>query len=383
MKAGSGRIDMLTFKIAYGGKGHAVNLFNNGKITFTGGYPEGATDINETPRRVLEIAVGNEYQDFKINSVTAQFEGDFEGSLQDIARVTRGEIKQHFVSIPSMRIYSRGTIQVSGIKTQRQFETLGDKVQGLISLLINRGAVHTGIVRERIPVRTRPQARQNNQIAPDVATRSTTCPKDRRPDPYSFAGAAPPGYYVGVNPQGQPCCYKIPQRKEYLRNKIKNRFAALGLKVPNSTREIFNIQVNNANKPANVSGHINENLKFFNSNTGFKIGTRQATRYSLTRLLNISRRIGVAMNARGKSSKMSKQNIINSIRNWAVTKGKLIGPGTHAVVTNTNVRIGPRMRLASTYTKSQLVEEASKLGIHLNPALTMKDLVSNLRSRLA
>jgi len=383
-KVSSGRIDMLTYKILWGGKAHALNLFNNGKVTFTGGYPEGSTQIAETPRKILEIVFGR-VPHFEIQNVTAQFEGDFEGNLTDIERTLRGEIKQHFVSWSakgySMRIYSRGTVQISGIRIQAQVATAGRVVSGLIAFLKRQGVVHDA-VRVQRPTKTRPQNRKNNQIAPNVATRSTTCPKNRRPDPYKFGGRAPAGFYVGVNPQGQPCCYKIPQRKEYLKNKIVQRFQALGIRVPESTKQVFGIDINNSNKPENVSGNRNENMLFFNGPDGFKIGTRQATRYSLTRLLDIARRIGVAMNARGKSSKMSKANIAGAIRNWARNRGKLKNAGA-PVKTNTNIRLGPRGRLASTFTKPQLIEQAHQIGIHLNISMTHKEMLEELRSRLA
>ena len=48
--------------------------------------------------------------------------------------------------------------------------------------------------------------------APEVTRRGTTCPIDRRPEPYGYMGKCAKGdCYVKPNPQGQPCCYGIPK----------------------------------------------------------------------------------------------------------------------------------------------------------------------------
>ena len=388
-KVSAGRIDMLTYKILWGGKAHAVNLFNNGKVTFTGGYPDGSTEIADAPREILRMI--GPVTNFTINNVTAQFEGNFEGRLEDIRRVLNGDIKQHFVSVSldpfTLRLYSRGTVQLSGIRTQQQIGKAAKAVGGIVDLLERRGVVHRS-VRVVVPSLTRPQNRKNLEIAPNVATRTTTCPKARRPVPYSFDGAIPEAllaegrYYIAPNPQGQPCCYKVPQRTAYLRNKIVDRFKSLGLRIPNVTTQAFDLHIENQNKPVNVAGVRNKNMLFFNGPDGFKIGTRQAMRYSLTRLLDISRRIGVAMNARGKSAKFSKANVANAIKKWASNQGKLRVAG-QAVKTNRNIRLGPRGRLAASYPKAQLAAEALKIGIRLNPAMTQKDMLEELRSKLA
>lgn len=395
--------NMITFKILYGGKAHAVNLFNTGKITFTGGYPSDASDIMDTPRRILRIALGEDPDDMKINNVTVQYEGGYHGALGRIREALQGEIKQHFVSKTvgafKIRMYGTGAVQVSGITTQSQVARAGSSVARLIQTLMSSGVVvpHERVVRNK---RTRPQNRENNQIAPDVATRTTTCPRDRRPVPYSFDGEVPKAlsnkgkkYYIAPNPQGQPCCYKVPRRIAYLRNKVINRFARLGLRVPNRTKQVFAITNNNDNKPVNVSGEVNMNVVFSNGAKGFKIGSRQATRYTMTRLVDIARRLGVAMNVRGKTAgESSKAAVIGAIKNWANRQNKIVRQGQAVVTRTTNVRnsnqgilrLGPRGRVASSYSKPQLAVIAMKLNppFSLDTSKPMKDLLADLRSHV-
>jgi len=295
-------------------------------------------------------------------------------------------------------MYATGVVQVSGITEQSQVAVAERQVSELLRTLRTAGVL-TNQVRVAAPHLTRPQRRGANEIAPEIVSRATTCPPEKRPVPYSFAGQAPPGYYVAPNPQGQPCCYKIPKRIEYKKNKVINRFRRLGLQIPQVTKNAFKIIENNSNKPVNVAPDPNFNMIFTNSERGFqpgpafiddfKIGSRQAKRYAMPRLVDIARRIGVGMNIRGKNTKGSKDKLIVSIRNWARAKGKVLREGQVIVNTTTNVRnsnrgiirLGPRGRVASSYTKPQLVAVAATLQppLLLNSAMTMKEMLDALR----
>ena len=398
------KYDALTFKLIWKDKAHAVTMFSSGNLTFTGGYPDGETDIRKTPRIILKRVVGK--IPFQLRGVTIQIEGKYSvNRLQNIQGELGGDIKKDrfllFDLAPfKLRMYATGVVQVSGITQQSQVGIAERQVRDLLGTLRAAGVIANSN-RVAAPHPTRPQRRGANEIAPEIVSRATTCPPDKRPVPYSFGGQAPPGYYVAPNPQGQPCCYKIPRRIEYKKNKVVNRFRRLGIQIPQVTKNAFKIVENNRNKPVNVAPNANFNMIFTNSNQGFqtgaidefKIGSRQAKRYAMPRLVDIARRIGVGMNIRGKNTKGSKDKLIVSIRNWARARGKVLREGQPIVNTTTNVRnssrgilrLGPRGRVASSYTKPQLVAVAATLQppLFLNEAMTMKEMLDALRVHVA
>jgi len=380
------RFEMLTFKILYGGKAHAVNLFNSGNVTFTGGYPEGATSITETPHEVVRMALGK-VSGFELRNVTVQYEGNFTGKLDAIRRALGASenTKGQFAELDKLRVYASGVVQVSGITRQDQIPRASEQVKKLIGLLVSKGVVKSA---ERVPAVKNPKAP------------STTCPKARRPVPYLFSGQAPEGYYIAPNPQGQPCCYKIPVKTEYKRNKIVERFRTLGLQIPKVTRNAFGIPGENQG-PVNVAPKVDWNMIFTNGPSGFKIGSRQAKRYSMNRLMNISRKLGVAMNVRGKTThtfenryikgkKTSKEEMIAAIRNWANRQGMIKQQGQAVITKVPNVRnanhgilrLGPRGRVASSYTKPQLVVVGSKLRPPVSLSGTKQEMLDTLRAHI-
>jgi hypothetical protein len=381
------KYDMLTFKILYGGKAHAVNLFNSGKITFTGGYPDGATSISDTPKEVLRIALGH-VENFELRNVTVQYEGHFKGSLDSIRRALGAkESKSQFATVPgaNIRVYGSGVVQVSGITRQSQVAVAAEQVRKLVQLLKSKGVV-----------------RDENRVVREPASKivSTTCPKDRRPVPYSFGGQAPSGYYIAPNPQGQPCCYKIPIKTAYLREKIVDRFKALGLGIPKVTRNAFGIPETNG--PVNAAPKVNRNMVFTRAANGtLKIGSRQAKRYSMNRLLNISRRLGVALDVKGKTTQTfenryvrgkltSKEKLIEAIGAWANKQQKVVQPGQAVLTKITNVRnanqgilrLGPRGRAASSYTKPQLVLIGRKLRPPISLVGSKQEMLDDLRKHI-
>ena len=394
----------VTFKLFFGDRAHAVSLFRNGKITFTGGYPVNQQQVAATPRQLLNNVFGN--IPFEIKSVTAQvyakYEPESDQDPQDLGEFLGAKYTRQFADVKddgmSFRYYMNGTVQVSGIKSQGDFTDARRIIGRRVGEMIRAGLIRRGGSR---PVRapTRPQKRFGGQAVPDLMTRSTTCPKNRMPVPYTFAGQAPAGYYVSANPQGQPCCYKIPKRIAYLRPKIVQRFSSLGLRIPNSTKQIFGINVNNSNKPTNVSGHVNANTLFVmkNSRTGvptLKIGTRQALRYSLTRLLDIARRLGVALDIRsraqaqgkrnketGRRKRLGKANVALAILDWAKAHGKL-KQQSNKMLNAGRVRLGPGGRLANTYSKQGLMNAAARAGIRIPPEMTLREMIDYVKARM-
>lgn len=386
----------VTIKLFFGDRAHALNLFRNGKITFTGGYPVGTTNVSTTPKQLLNNVFGD--IPFELKSITAQvfakYQPESNQDPQDLAEHFGGTFTKQFMMLKedgmAFRYYMNGTVQVSGIKSQGDFTDAKKIIGKRVGEMMRAGLVSRGGVRPA-RVLTRPQRRFTNQAAPDFMTRSTTCPKNRMPVPYSFAGRAPPGFYVSANPQGQPCCYKIPKRVAYLKPKIVQRFAGLGLRIPNSTKQIFGINIDNSNKPVNVSGHVNANMAFVikKSRTGvdtLKIGTRQAMRYSMTKLVDIARRLGVSLNVRGRAqgsgqTRISKADVAVSILDWA-KKHQRLKSHSNKMLNAGRVRLGPGGRLANTYSKQGLMNAAARVGIRVPSNLKLSNMIAYVKERM-
>jgi hypothetical protein len=283
---------------------------------------------------------------------------------------------------------------VSRIKTQTEFNHLDDLIEEeVIQPLESAGAVDP-LYRFAKIRKTNPQKRAQGQIAPDATYRSTTCPIDKRPVPYTFSGAPPTGkngrlMYVGVNPQGQPCSYTVPKKLGYIRPKVIARFRQLGIQIPAVTKQLLGINIDNSNLPKEVSGKMNTNIIFRNSTykrgdeeiKSFKIGTRLCERYSMTRLIDIARRMGIAFDVKGKSKDMSKKDLCDSIYKWAKNHGQV---KNNKVYNNQGqLRLGNTGRVATSYTKSHLINKARSLGVHLSSnTISKNQMIQEIKKHL-
>lgn len=146
--------------------------------------------------------------------------------------------------------------------------------------------------------------RANNAPAPNVVRRGTTCPPDKRPTPYSYAGKCPEGTYVRPNPQQQPCCYKIGKRPTRMSNKVKLAYNKAGVAIPSNVSKLFGIKSNK--KAVNVSTNL-PSLKMYKTVTrvrksngtmvnvpDVRIGTRQCLRYTKEKIVDFIIRTGYA-----------------------------------------------------------------------------------------
>lgn len=408
--------DMLTIKLIYEGKAHALNIFRTGKLTFTGGYPDYEDNIYETPSKVLGIVFrkGKKYakSSYQINSVTAQYDTHLRGDLSNFKRVLSPESnkknRSKFITfrdeldgeLVTVRVYGSGTVQISQIKTQKQFEMIPDFIESEVIEPLLAEEVAKKAFRFQKIVKTKPQKRSNQNVAPDVVFRSTTCPKNRRPIPYKFTGQPPrAGMYVGVNPQGQPCCYSVPKKLAYIQPKVIERFKSLGIQIPPLTKKLLRLDVNNSNRPTNVSSKNNKTIIFRTAEyvrkgqklKALKIGSRLCERYSMMRLVDLARRLGVAMDVKGKSKKMTKKQLCQSISKWAQSKGRL--NSVKKSVTSTGAmrgfnnkgetRLGNRGRIATSYSKSKLLDKAEKLGVTgVSESMTINSIIDEIRRQL-
>ena len=174
--------------------------------------------------------------------------------------------------------------------------------------------------------RSKIQGRRNNQTAPNLTRRGTTCPPEHRPKPYSFAGKCPPGMYCRPNPQQQPCCYKKPKNPQAYKNKVKLAYNTAKARMPNNVANLFGISRNNITKSSNVSKNL-PNIKIYKTVTrvrtsngnminvnNIRIGSRQCLRYTKEKLLDFLERMG---HSTAKIQSHSKQKLCKMIKDLA------------------------------------------------------------------
>ena len=167
--------------------------------------------------------------------------------------------------------------------------------------------------------------RLNNQVSPNLTRRGTTCPINKRPTPYSFAGKCPTGMYCRPNPQQQPCCYTKPKNPRAYRNKVKLAYNTAQTRMPNNVANLFGINRNNINKNSNISKN-EPNIKIYTTKTGvykngnmievnnIRIGSRQCLRYTKEKLLDFLERMG---HSTARIQTRSKQELCKLIKDMA------------------------------------------------------------------
>lgn len=387
--------DMLVFKGSVGTRAFAINVYKSGKITFTGGYAQGAKTIRSTPRTLLAKVLG--VLEFDIKSSTVQFDsglsfgrfelvrGGYDYNLRSVTlQLSRLGLPPGDISVPNrdplnplqtkpfitvnlhpemMRIFPNGQVQVTKITTDAAAKKSVQSARVIMKSLEKSGAVQK---RTFTPPKSRKTHAQSRGI-PGISETSTTCPKNRRPTPYSFGGnPIGPGFYIGANPQGLPCCYKIPKKIGYLKSKIIQRFDELGIQIPPSTKLAFHINRNNSNKPVNVSGKIPD-LPIFMDNGELKIGTRQAKRWTLSKLVDIAHKLGAVY----ITHKSSKDDVIAAIERESKKKNRFNVKNTMRIQGKRNIR---------HFTKAALVNRVRKVyGVRLNNSKPMTNLVANVK----
>jgi hypothetical protein len=372
----------LMYKGMVGERAFAVIVFKSGKVTFTGGYPDGARSMYQTPLALVRQILGSgTLKNFGIATATIQMRTNlrlvksFSALREYLGRKfnqTYSAVEDSFITIKldpeQLKIFRNGQFQISNIKNPTRAKIASARVKRLIFELATQG-FYTQT--ENVPNKKRKttaQKRRTGEIAPNVQKRSTTCPKDRRPDPYSFGGEPiGPNYYIGANPQGLPCCYKIPKKTAYLRTKIIERFNELGIRIPESAKRAFAIQINNSSRPVNVSNKEPLDIPIFMDKGILKIGTRQAKRWPLVKLVDIAQKLGTTQ-IRGA---ISKDDVIDIIQQEAKRKGML---GQQNVM-----RINGRRNIRH-FTKKNLYNRVKKVyGVRIDISKNMESLVSNVR----
>lgn len=373
----------LIIKIKKGTKiqGASISIFNTGRVRLSGGYIDGSPAEPVSMLRYVDSLTGLSMasKSIKINNITgeiklgatidlnqlytlldvtkglAKFDGMVLTATFEPARnafLTKAKKDSPFLYVKfgdkfTLLMATNGTVVVEGTEspqvTSKIIKRFIDFIKSVGILTPKRG----GSVKPK-PKPSKLARRADNMPAPDVTRRGTTCPVDKRPVPYSFQGSCPQGqnYYVRPNPQGQPCCYRIPKRPGYLRNKVANRYARANVKVPESVRRIFGIGFNTNNKANNVGKNSPNNLNFtHNKKAGFKIGSRQCLRYTKVALVDLATRLGMSV-----PSVVSKPKLCEMISSFVKKNKKNIGFMIDG-------------KACTTYKRSTLVKYAREVGV--------------------
>jgi len=370
----------LIIKIKKGEKiqGASISIFNTGRVRFSGGYIDGSPEepvsllmyvgeLTGLPLANKSVKINNITSEIKLGAnvdldqlyslldVTkgmAKFDGMVLSATFEPVRnvfLTKAKKDSPFLYVKfddkfTLLIARNGTIVVEGTEAPR---VASRTIQRFVDFIKTAGILTpkaSGSVRPD-PKPSKLARRANNQPAPDVTRRGTTCPVGKRPVPYSFQGKCPQGqnYYVRPNPQGQPCCYRIPKRPGYLRNKVANRYERANVKVPESVRKIFGIGLNTNGKANNVGKTAPTNLNFtHNKKVGFKIGSRQCLRYTKVALIDMATRLGI-----GLPSVVSKPRLCELISEFV----------------KKNVGFMIDGKPCNSYKKATLVKYAKTLGV--------------------
>ena len=404
-------------------QGASFNIYKTGRIRFSGGYFEGGLDepkalvkyISKNYQQIdgrLPIEVNNNtfemkvganirlvelYTIFNVVKGLATFENftietTFEPERNRFITKQRKNSPFLYVTLSEKNsknklglVMSRGgSIIVEGAKNIRMAV---DVVNRFLNAIKESGLM-TKVAGRNLkvsPKKTKLARRVNMKPAPDITRRGTSCPLTRRPNPYGFQGTCPPQlkgkHYVRPNPQGQPCCYKVPKSTAYSNQKVENRYKRANVKVPNMVRKTFGFGQNTNNKANNV-GRANANMNiFFNKSIGrngvnpigLKIGSRQCSRFSKVALVDIAKRKGIVL-----PKKVTKPILCDLLSKVAVE----INSNDPMPRLNQNGRVIIGKQVCETYKKSTLTRYARTLGITVNKEMSKPDICKAIKSKV-
>lgn len=291
-------IRSIEFKIAYkrGDKvyGMSYTVFRNGSLHASGKFSDdGVFDDHEDVQSFLAMKYDTPVNKLIFNNITASFAINAKPNLNKLVRDApkravsnknivqkTGKLKKSvekktprmvrgIAVIPLkkcvLRVGINGRCQLASVKDPSDLRAAYSEAKEFL-----RGSVTgaTGAMPNMKNSKTRREKYKPGEKAPEIYRRGTTCPKDRCPKPYSFQGKCPKdGQYIKPNPQGQPCCYKIPKSLNYSKNKVKKAYNKANVKVANTAKNLFNLK-NRKNALANTTHSKAKNfIKVFNDPT--------------------------------------------------------------------------------------------------------------------
>ena len=385
-------------------------LFKNGKIKISGGYlSQNKENVDNDyyfeaqPEMIREYIV-NTYTDgqaflrksFVFNNVVGEFRVNKKFNLATIKGLGKNVQYEpelsHLLKIKSggfnFTFSQNGVVQVRGLKEQDSLDKAYAVGLKLINDMTDFHATHKGgrLYANRVlpEFRRKTQHVMNpNEPAPNVTRRGTSCPVGRRPSPYSMQGTCPKaGCYVKPNPQGQPCCYKVPKNTKYSEGKVRDAYEKANVRVPSKVREVFNFGNNTDAKRNNTTHAAANNIVVRrNETSGLKIGTRQCSRYTKVALVDIARRLGLAVKPAMTKPQLCEliasraKNATNTntkTGNRAVTFKN--GAKTYVVTGNSPASLRIGNRFAKTYKRDQLARFALRMRVQVPDGATVLEM---------
>jgi hypothetical protein len=427
------RVFVLEFLISLSLSSETVNatmsIFSNGKIKLSGGYLNQHDDnmnnqefFDAQPELIREYIVNNYTNkenflrnDFKFNNVVCEVRVNKGFNLYVVSGMAfrNKNVSTQFNPELSSNMFlkygtydfvisPRGVVKIQGLTehddVEEAYELLIQFINGLSDFEKSEKPDEKGRIRRAFTDINVSNARikkgvvfNPNLPAPEVTRRGTSCPKNRCPDPYSMQGKCPKaGYYVRPNPQGQPCCYKIPKNTKYSEKKVFNKFKRANVKVPNTVKRVFNFGQNTNNKRNNTSHAKLNNLTVkMNSKVGLKIGSRQCMRYSKVALVDIAHRLGLPVSPGMDRPRLCAliQTAATNVTNTNNVKGSRavkfsLGNSEYVVTGNSPNSLKIAGRFAKTIKKDKLYRYALKLRAPIKETSTIAELCKGIYDRM-
>ena len=429
MKVSDGKVTM---------GGTVTHHVASGKFTLSGGYIDcnqknDFSGLNSQPRNLLkaffELVGHSDYgKDSGMNVTNVTLNSRIPYELKGLRSIngyraetanpelnTTHRVTYKLPSGPGVRVsYTKRTKLVNlaiqdGLKTKSDVQTAVRETKTLVSKMEAAGMIKrvTGLVAPA-PRGGKVARRMNGNVAaPDVTRRGTTCPPSKRPVPETFEGKCPSGQYARPNPQGNPCCYKLPKNTKHMAQKIKGYYDTAGVKVPSSVKALFpDVNFGNANRNKNrgrnkVNVQIqgmkakirNAEGKMQEVNT-IRIGSRQCERYTKQQLVDIVSRMERRADAKVKGapggldfSRMNKEQLCKFIKAYhtGTSANKTTNKYTSGFVFGGKFKeLKPGVigrRVASTYTKPELVKFAHTMQIAVTNSLPKTDILRAIEAK--
>lgn len=189
-----------------------------------------------------------------------------------------------------MNITVNGKIQIIGIQTISDIQTVYGLANKYLDVLDRVGVLRPSGKK----LTTNKNIRKGRVVG---KLKGSTCPMPRRPNPDSFEGKCPSGQYIYPNPQGYPCCKKIPKSTTYSRNKVIEAFKKANVPIPKDVKAIFNIKnspVVATNNKSNIEVKVVKGAK----GEYIAIGNRDCMKMGKKALVETAAKLGIIVNPR-------------------------------------------------------------------------------------
>ena len=417
--------------------GNATLHTKSGKITLSGGYIDcnqknEFNGLNSQPKNLLKAFLklmglsDYDHGAVKVSNVTLNSRIPYElkglrainGYRMENPNPELNTTHRIVYSLPSGAVvrvsYSKKNKLInlaiqSGLKTKADVDAAVRETKTLVSKMEAVGMIKrvTGLVAPAPRGGKVTRRVRGNVAAPNVTRRGTTCPPSKRPVPETFEGKCRSGHYARPNPQGNPCCYKLPKNLKHMSTKIKGYYDTAGVKVPTTVKALFpDVNFDNANRNKNrgrnkVNVQIqgmkakirNAEGKMQEVNT-IRIGSRQCERYTKQQLVDIVSRMERRADAKVKGapggldfSRMKKEQLCEFIKahHTGTSANKTTNKYTSGFVFGGKFKeLKPGVigrRVASTYTKPELVKFAHTLQIAVTNSLPKTDILRAIEAK--